>query len=384
MEHLHENRRQSRRKPLLLCLGWGVFALAFASGGAAFGQTKAYVECSSVNNSRKVCSTEKAIDSLRVVERKSNRSCVEGTSYGVAGNAVWVDKGCSARFEVTYRNTAKPSTGAAKPPQNRPGASGGRGDDQRGNDQRDFEVTSLYCAGDGTRRKECSVGGEIRSIEVVNQRSQTRCRKDVNYGYDGDAVWVSGGCAADFEVRYVPDADQGGRRNGVRPGGDNSNRSGVRPGVGDSNRSVYTQETVRLNCGSSNYSRKECAVDGGIVSVTLVETKSKTACVKDGSYGYGNQALWVDRGCSGVFDVTFRRTQNSGRGGGAITTQNVSCKSTNYARKNCVAGGRITDLRIINNKSQTRCQKDVNYGYNDDTIWVDKGCEADFEVSYRP
>ena len=240
----------------------------------------------------------------------------------------------------------------------------------------------VECKSDNYKRKICSVGRDIASLRLVEKKSRASCIEGTSYGFEKNAVWVDRGCVARFEVKFVPEPKPG---NNVRPGGK------PKPGPVNDNRSdrpVYSQETVRLTCKSKDYKRGECAVSGDIIAVSLVENKSKTNCTKDRTYGFRNDVLWVDRGCEGVFDITFRERRNSGPDRGnpdhEVATRDITCKSKNYSREECFVGGRISNLRVRQNTSKTKCQPNVNYGFHNDAIWVDKGCAADFEVTYRP
>ena len=236
----------------------------------------------------------------------------------------------------------------------------------------------IECKSDNYKRKTCSVGKDIASLRLVEKKSRSSCIEGTSYGFEKKAVWVDRGCVARFEVKFMPEPKPGpGNKPGSGPGNDNH-----------SDRPVYSQETVRMTCRSKDYGRSECAVSGDIIAVALAENKSKTTCTKDRTYGFRNDVLWVDRGCEGVFDITFRARRNSGPDRGnpnrEIAIRDIACKSKDYSREECFVGGNIINLRIMQNTSKTKCQSNVNYGFRNDAIWVDKGCAANFEVTYHP
>jgi Protein of unknown function (DUF3011) len=63
----------------------------------------------------------------------------------------------------------------------------------------------------------------------------------------------------------------------------------------------------------------------------------------------------------------------------ASAQQRVHCESKNYRYKYCRAQ---TDnrARLVRQRSNTRCRLWDNWGYDRHGVWVDRGCEADFEV----
>ena len=64
-------------------------------------------------------------------------------------------------------------------------------------------------------------------------------------------------------------------------------------------------------------------------------------------------------------------------------SRTISCSSIDFAYKTCDTGGRIMDVRVSSQMSDTTCIENVNWGYDRDYIWVDNGCRARFTVQYR-
>jgi DUF3011 family protein len=57
------------------------------------------ITCESIRNRREICRVDTS-GGVRLVERLSDRRCVEGRTWGYTRGAVWVDDGCRARFRV--------------------------------------------------------------------------------------------------------------------------------------------------------------------------------------------------------------------------------------------------------------------------------------------
>lgn len=161
----------------------------------------------------------------------------------------------------------------------------------------------------------------------------------------------------------------------------------------------YGQQTI--NCSSESGGRKVCPVDtrGG---VTMLNQRSGSPCVQGQTWGYDRGGVWVDRGCRA--DFAIGRGGNGGRPGygpgygpgnrpgqgpgygpgqgGNYGGQSITCSSENGRRNFCridTRGG----VQMVRQRSGSSCVQGRSWGYNRDSIWVDKGCRADFVVGRR-
>lgn len=110
---------------------------------------------------------------VRIVERNSRAACIQGRSWGYDRKGIWVSNGCRAKFQVAGAYVA-------------PGRS-------RGGDL-------VVCESIRGRPNFCGVRGGVRQVELVRQLSDTRCRRNGNWGYDRRGIWVERGCRAEFVV----------------------------------------------------------------------------------------------------------------------------------------------------------------------------------------
>jgi hypothetical protein len=62
--------------------------------------------------------------------------------------------------------------------------------------------------------------------------------------------------------------------------------------------------------------------------------------------------------------------------------QIVTCASEDMHRQYCEAGPN-NGIRLIRQRSESRCEMGRSYGFRGNQIWVDRGCRADFEVTPR-
>jgi len=62
-----------------------------------------------------------------------------------------------------------------------------------------------------------------------------------------------------------------------------------------------------------------------------------------------------------------------------VVQQTITCSSDDMKRHWCnvYTGGRV---RLIKQKSDSPCVQGRTWGYNNNGIWVDRGCRAEFEV----
>ena len=221
--------------------------------------------CKSKNFSRKECSIKGSVKAVLLLEQKSDAPCEEGTSFGFSGDYVWVDQGCSGRFEVSYSADSDSWIWGWWNQQSRP------------------EKRRISCKSKKFKPNTCRVEGEIRSLKLRKQKSESPCTFGVSYGYRGESVWVSDGCEASFEVEYDP----------------GSSGATTTPRWGRNRKR-------KIKCESKKNKWRTCRVDGPIESLQLHKQKSNSPCVEGETYGFTGDTIWVDKGCRAEFEVRFR------------------------------------------------------------------------------
>jgi hypothetical protein len=165
------------------CLWIALFAL-FAVAPLAWSQST--VTCSSDDGHLHTCNIGPN-RGVRMVRQRSGSACIQGRTYGVRGQQIWVDRGCRADFAVL---------------------GGGRGpNDQHDNYDRGGRYDNggagsrvVTCSSDDGHRHSCNVGA-ADGIRMVRQRSGSPCIEGRTFGYSRGQIWVDRGCRADFEVR---------------------------------------------------------------------------------------------------------------------------------------------------------------------------------------
>lgn len=73
----------------------------FGVGGGGYpggGNSGYNVTCSSEDNRRRTCAWNSRYGRPVLIQQLSSNSCREGSTWGYAGNQIWVDRGCRGRF----------------------------------------------------------------------------------------------------------------------------------------------------------------------------------------------------------------------------------------------------------------------------------------------
>jgi hypothetical protein len=70
-------------------------------------------------------------------------------------------------------------------------------------------------------------------------------------------------------------------------------------------------------------------------------------------------------------------------GASIASAERVRCRSRDYNYESCRVSGRITNARVVDRHSDRPCIRNRSFGWRGDTLWVDDGCDADFEVEVR-
>jgi len=141
------------------------------------------IKCESKGGRYTYCRTG-AYGPVRLERQLSATRCVAYDTWGADadGAGVWVANGCRATFLVGGGWGRPPQSGG--PPRHGGPPPGGR---------------TVACKSEGFSYTHCRVG-RIRDARVEKNLSDTRCRRDDNWGIDRGGIWVDRGCAARFLV----------------------------------------------------------------------------------------------------------------------------------------------------------------------------------------
>lgn len=235
------------------------FALVAAAawGAADAAQAQARLQCESRNYSYQFCPMGGGVDGVVLLEQRSRSACVHGVSWGWDRRGVWVDRGCEGVFDVRVA----PPVAAVLP---------------------DRGGILVNCASRDYQQQVCPLPVAATRVQLVGQRSQAPCIEGRTWGWRPDGIWVTGGCEADFQAF-------GSQGPVVAP----------QPAP-----IVVAPQPVQgqLFCESRDYQYTVCPT-GRLRVAQLVTQHSQAPCVYGQSWGYQNDAIWVDRGCAAEFSV---------------------------------------------------------------------------------
>ncbi|HSR53296.1 MAG TPA: DUF3011 domain-containing protein [Acidobacteriota bacterium] len=336
----------------VLCAAFLVVLFTVSALGAQNLDTRE-VRCKSEDYRYRECRVGGPIVRVRVEDRKSSAACRPGHSYGYRGNVLWVNRGCDAEFEVTYRSRGSFGNpgGGRFPPQNP------YPNNPHPNRGFDLERVDIECKSKDYRRENCRVSGRIDRVELRDTDSDAACIRGRSWGWERDFVWVDAGCDGDFRVYY---------------------RS-----LGSSQGFGADRRRQRLSCTSRDFRQEHCFVDGRILDVRLLHQRSRAACRQFRSYGFRRNYVWVDNGCSADFEIVYERDRGFNRAPGNRFGDRLTCSSHDYRFQSCRTEDFIRRVHLANRKSEAPCRLGQSWGWEQDYIWVDEGCAAEFEVEFR-
>lgn len=142
--------------------------------------------------------------------------------------------------------------------------------------------------------------------------------------------------------------------------------------------SVQTQ-AQQITCSSQDNRRTTCRVNWR--GAELRQQLSRARCVEGRTWGLERGALWVDKGCRGVFADSRRGWQP---GAGWDRQIQLTCQSQDKRYQLCqVDVGRNGSVRMQQQLSDASCVQNRSWGWNRAGVWVDQGCRARFVVDRR-
>ncbi|HEX8169761.1 MAG TPA: DUF3011 domain-containing protein [Thermoanaerobaculia bacterium] len=207
------------------------------------------------------------------------------------------------------------------------------------------------CESFGTYR-ECRIAAS-GNIRLVNERSERQCFEGISWGTrSAGVVWVDRGCRATFTTTD-PDPTLTSPR--------------------------FKPTTVV--CESQDGGRQVCPVESAANGVSLGRQLSTAACTPNRSWGYDieRSMVWVDHGCRAAFVVGVRNAEPPAQ---QPLDATVVCTSENGRRTVCNADT-SAGVQLARQLGDAPCGFNREWGFDAKSIWVTKGCSAEFAVS-RP
>ncbi|MDD0942304.1 DUF3011 domain-containing protein [Xylella fastidiosa] len=196
----------------------------------------------------------------------------------------------------------------------------------------------VRCESHDQERVHCTML-TTHGVQLVRQLSANSCEHGSQWDVDPEGVWVEQGCQAEFAP--LPDP-------------------------------VLPQRRI-LRCASDG-SVVSCPVMLRGVPVRLLRQLSLFPCKKNVTWGRKHHEIWVSSGCKGEFEL------GAEDGSGFVDMPwRLICESKKRQRMSCGTSVQH-EVSVFLQLSTTPCEKDRNWGWDADRIWVDGGCRAEFLV----
>lgn len=199
----------------------------------------------------------------------------------------------------------------------------------------------LRCESKGGAAHLCpaDVRGGVRMLRTL---SKSDCDEGRTWGVSDMGVWVRDGCRGDFVLGY------GGT-------------------VGSAIGSRVTR------CESRGNRWQHCTADTS-AGAELVRQLSKNPCIKGENWGADPRGVWVSGGCRAEFRMMAVVAAEAPPG------KIVRCDSTDKLPRHCPADVDGGIVRVFRQLSRAACVEGRSWGVDDNGIWVEDGCRAEFEV----
>lgn len=146
-------------------LTWGIALAALGLLAAPSDSFAERMRCKSTNYKYNFCRSGQPIVRASVRDRKSDRPCIEGRTWGYQRNGIWVNHGCDADFEIQTWGDSGGGWGGS-------GGSGGSwGGGGWGGSGGSWEAVPGWAV--GTWRSERQINGAYHTVTVYPNGSAT-------------------------------------------------------------------------------------------------------------------------------------------------------------------------------------------------------------------
>ncbi|MBS0218731.1 MAG: DUF3011 domain-containing protein [Proteobacteria bacterium] len=222
----------------------------------------------------------------------------------------------------------------------------------------------VACDAKKGERVHCKAAVAGKAVTLLRQRSKTECVRGRDWDVDDSGVWVDHGCRADFKLAAAavtpPAGEKAAPEAVVAP---------KPPAVVPARRGVVV-------CESWQSRWAHCDAD---VTQTIRLARQRTndaQCIRSQTWGVDATGIWVSSGCRGEFQVG--EVASSG-----TPVRTIRCESTNGGRDTCaVDTGR--GVVLTKQLSNLGCSKGKTWDYDDDGVWVSRGCRGIFTIDVDP
>lgn len=138
------------------------------------------------------------------------------------------------------------------------------------------------------------------------------------------------------------------------------------------NATMATPGTL-VRCESQNNTRNTCRVDARGRLVFVNQQLSENPCILGRSWNVSEDRdeIWVDNGCRAEFQVGGTTVAAGAFG------RSVICESQNNGKARCPVDTSY-GVQLARQISESGCVRGSDWGFDENGIWVDNGCRAEF------
>ena len=132
---------------------------------------------------------------------------------------------------------------------------------------------------------------------------------------------------------------------------------------------------ILVRCESQNNTRETCRADARGRMVLVNQQLSDNPCILGRSWGVSGDRdeIWVDNGCRAEFQVGGSTVASTAFG------RSVICESQNNTKSRCPVDTSY-GVQLARQISDSGCVRGTDWGFDENGIWVDNGCRAEFAL----
>ncbi|XP_005091613.2 lectin ADEL [Aplysia californica] len=138
-------------------------------------------------------------------------------------------------------------------------------------------------------------------------------------------------------------------------------------------------DVIRVESWSDKYAKRVLEDASYVLNMTVVDRQSAAQCNLGESFGYQKNNLWVDQGCRADFKVCYLPVRST-----ECQKLRVNSLDYKYAESKVNFAALFLNMTVEDQQSAASCDLDNNFGFynQNSTVWVNNGCQADFNVCY--
>lgn len=136
--------------------------------------------------------------------------------------------------------------------------------------------------------------------------------------------------------------------------------------------------TESIACGSSAGVQLDCKTNGIPNRVEVARDLSGGRCRRGRTWGFNDSLIWTNGGCRADFSLFYR----VGDVDPNPLTEVITCGRRDGTQMECPTDGSATAVRLVRNLGTASCTQGQSWGHTGSHIWTNRGCRAEFEVSY--